>query len=437
MRTQRALGVAMVLVAAASEMKFRRRSAELALSGSVDAQIILELAVWAGVVGLVMSANLRGGRVHGTRIHGLGPGSRLVALICVLGIGSALVTGEPLALVRALQFAAMAAIALVAHHRAEADRDVVELWIALRRATVLFAVAASVATLLWPASPPLGSERFQWFEVHEIATAGMLGIAIVMASSAVFGVPDPWLRSPGRWTTYALVLALLLPLLVLTGSRGAMAGTLVGVATVGVLSRHRARRGVAVLLSTILAGLMLLGFGTAAVVEVAVRGQTAAQLLTLTGRTELFGIAYELFLERPWLGYGFLSGREVFLERVPWAGEAHNMFVEVAISLGLVGLLLYVALFVWLSRVAIGAMFERPTVVGTTMRDMAGLLAFVIIAGGVTSGAAGVPGTQWLAVLAMTVVGDRWYRNRRRTAGTRRREGTRRLLRQPRSMTSA
>ena len=428
----------LVVAAAASELKFRRRSADLALAGSVDAQIILELAVWGLAVGLVLVANLRQGRLDRPAGRTLGPAMRLLALVCALGVGSAVVTGGTLALVRALQFTALTVVAAVAYHRSPKDADVVDLWVSLRRASVTFALGASFITvLLWPGRGGLGVERFHWFEVHPIATAGMLGVALVLAASAVFGIPDPWLRSPSRWAGYGVAVALLATLLVLTGSRGAMGGTLAGVATVGLLSRNPRRRGVALLAAAVLGGLLLLGFGTTAIVEVAVRGQTAAQLLTLTGRTELFGIAYELFLERPWLGYGFLSGREVFLERVPWAGEAHNMFVEVAISLGIVGLLLYVAIFVWLGRVALGAALQRPTAVGTAVRDTTGLLVFVIIAGGVTSGAAGVPGIQWVAVLTVAVVADHWYGRRRQAALARRRRARLLVRRQPDSMTSA
>ena len=428
----------MVTIAAASELKFRRRSADLALSGSVDAQIILELAIWGALVGLILLGNRGRPRAAGAQHRiAMGRAAWIVATICALGVASAVVTGGALALVRALQFAAMAAVAVVAYQRAENDQMLIEFWQALRRGVLAFAAGASVLTMLWPGRGELGTGRFHWFEVHPISTAGMLGIAIVLAMSAVFGTPDPWLRSRGRWIAFAITVGVLATLLVMTGSRGAMAGTLAGVGTVGVLSTNARRRGIAFLVSLAVGGLLILGFGTEAIIAVAVRGQTAAQLLSLTGRTELFGIAYDLFLERPWLGYGFLSGREVFLERVPWAGEAHNMFVEVAISLGLIGLLLYVALFAWLLRVVAGAVVQRPSVVGTAARDCAGLLAFIIVSGGVTSGAAGLPGMQWLALLVTVVVADCWHRARREALGRLEQRAARAVRPQRDSMTSA
>ena len=67
---------------------------------------------------------------------------------------------------------------------------------------------------------------------------------------------------------------------------------------------------------------------------------------TLTGRTQLWAIGWEAWRERPLLGSGFMAfwQSEVFANdrmRVIWAGSAaatlHNVFIDVAVQTGLVG----------------------------------------------------------------------------------------------------
>jgi O-antigen ligase len=64
------------------------------------------------------------------------------------------------------------------------------------------------------------------------------------------------------------------------------------------------------------------------------------ELLSLTGRTRLFTVAYQLFLEHPFFGHGYHAARGIFLEQVHWAGHSHNVWVETAVNTGAVGLIL-------------------------------------------------------------------------------------------------
>ncbi len=70
---------------------------------------------------------------------------------------------------------------------------------------------------------------------------------------------------------------------------------------------------------------------------------------TLTGRTELWDVVWEVFFRQPVLGYGyggFWAGEDVLSARIVAATgwsvpNAHNGFLEIGLDLGIVGVVLY------------------------------------------------------------------------------------------------
>jgi len=60
-------------------------------------------------------------------------------------------------------------------------------------------------------------------------------------------------------------------------------------------------------------------------------------LVGLSGRLDLWSYTLERVMERPILGVGYEAGRYILLEYAPWAGIAHNSFLEVLIGTGVVG----------------------------------------------------------------------------------------------------
>lgn len=72
--------------------------------------------------------------------------------------------------------------------------------------------------------------------------------------------------------------------------------------------------------------------------------------LTLTGRTELWAVVFEMIKQKLWLGYsyggfwrGYDSSAEYVWELVGWnAPHSHSGFLDIWLDLGLVGLLLFV-----------------------------------------------------------------------------------------------
>ncbi len=74
------------------------------------------------------------------------------------------------------------------------------------------------------------------------------------------------------------------------------------------------------------------------------RGESTESLESLTGRTELWAALWESFLEAPLVGHGyFVTSTEGKVD--VWSGpanrSAHNIFLQVAVSTGLIGLGLF------------------------------------------------------------------------------------------------
>ena len=102
-------------------------------------------------------------------------------------------------------------------------------------------------------------------------------------------------------------------------------------------------------MGTILGGLLILGVDDPdAFTQTAMMGREA-ESEQLTGRIPLWEYTMEEISKRPWTGYGFNSyWTEDALDNatyeLEWAvPNAHNSFIEMALSLGLIGVLLLIA----------------------------------------------------------------------------------------------
>lgn len=78
-------------------------------------------------------------------------------------------------------------------------------------------------------------------------------------------------------------------------------------------------------------------------VDVVYGSHQAEQLQTLDGRTELFPVAVRLIADHPVVGWGVDGAREELIRKVPWSGEAHNGYLNVLLSAGVCGGLLFIA----------------------------------------------------------------------------------------------
>ena len=91
----------------------------------------------------------------------------------------------------------------------------------------------------------------------------------------------------------------------------------------------------------------VLGFGAAIVISgvwlgfISLEDRVFFGATTLTGRTYLWGITWDLWKGSPFFGYGTdawsIEWREHF--GLPWAGQAHNQFFDTLITAGVLGVL--------------------------------------------------------------------------------------------------
>jgi O-antigen ligase len=169
-----------------------------------------------------------------------------------------------------------------------------------------------------------------------------------MGYLAAFGIMSVY-ASGFRWTYKLPALFLLLYVLRLTDSRSGSIALLFAVIAMILIKR----RWKACLVALYLAGWTALGYLT--VVNMGarpddllypVRPLLPEDLETLNGRTEVWSLAFEYIRDSPILGIGYYSARFILLPVFYWAGDTHNTWIEILLSLGLFGLLFAVLFLV-------------------------------------------------------------------------------------------
>ena len=76
---------------------------------------------------------------------------------------------------------------------------------------------------------------------------------------------------------------------------------------------------------------------------------------TLNSRTELWTKAFEYIAQQPITGYGYYSSRYLLMKDFIWAGHAHNSFIEVLLTTGLVGMILMCVYLAYVCRVLVSS----------------------------------------------------------------------------------
>lgn len=199
-----------------------------------------------------------------------------------------------------------------------------------------------------------GVERFQgvFFGPHALAAPTALAL-VILASGVVYQ----------RVFTKFIYFSVIGLSLYLTFSRQAYLAALVGIFLTLLLRVGgvvRTRTIVVLILSSVLFGIVAEMKGGVSQ-DVIARGE-GDDVTTLTGRTFIWRAAAELISEKPFLGYGFGAGGAA-LEDYYAAGVAgwrtfntHNGFLQAQLDLGVVGLFLFLCLFLYFIR---GAFFCR------------------------------------------------------------------------------
>lgn len=418
----RAYAFMLLALLTVSEIKLRSRDAELALAARVDGQILYELVAWAAVAGWVLwrfSGSDRG--VLTTFPSRIGPALRVYVLIAVLAVILSVYSMSLLSMVRAGQLAVLSGVVLLLDRDLATGRITIEaVWLWFRRGlwglVIMLALVVAAIPSLTPMKATTGFSRYHWFSTHEIATGVMIAVALVLLAGSALAFPDPWLdRGIGPAVRLAMMGGFGV-LLVATRSRTPLFATVAGLLIMAILARSRRRRAETLLLVGVAVVLILSGVGFQQLTETVARGQSTEQLTSLTGRDEIYRTAWQLFTEQPLIGYGYQSGRSVFLQRIAWGpGNSHSALVDIAISMGAVGLLAYLLLFVRMGRSFAGLLRRRSiTAENLWARELAPLTAMLLLMGITVNGFSGPVGAQPILLAFAVLAADAWWRSTRR-----------------------
>ena len=161
---------------------------------------------------------------------------------------------------------------------------------------------------------------------HALLTADLLAMAIICLFASSLQKIFKAVLMPG-----------LLALFWLTDARGATAGLTISLLALAILKlRRNSARVIAAMLGLTLtvAGLLVFQDRLPALVKPLVTDD----LFTLNSRTELWSKTLTYISAQPLLGAGYFASRYLFIKDFSWAGHAHNSFLEVQLTTGLIGL---------------------------------------------------------------------------------------------------
>ncbi len=404
-----------------SEIKLRTRSADLALSAKADVQILAEVAVW-GIVGCWVVWRLTGvdRRILSSYPSRVGPALRLYTLIAIMAVILSVYSLSALSMVRAGQLAVLCGVALLLDRDLSTGRIAVEaVWLWFRRGLwgVVIVMTVLVAALpsLTPMKVSMGFDRYHWFSTHPIATGVVIGVALVLLAGTALAFPDPWFDRAMGPAVRVVLLGGFGVLLLATRSRTPLFATVAALLILAVLARSRRRRAETILLISAAILLIVSGLGYQQLTDTVARGQSAEQIASLTGRDDIYRAAWQLFTEQPLIGHGYLSGRSIFLERIPWApGASHSALVDIAMSMGAVGLVAYLLLFIRLGM-SFQTLFRRRTMTAENLwaREVAPLAAMLLLMGVTVDGFSGPVGAQPIFFTVTVLAADAWRRSTR------------------------
>jgi exopolysaccharide production protein ExoQ len=403
---RKALAFSFFLVMLA-ETKFRSRDPNALISGNVDAQVVFELFLYGAIL-LFTLVNMNAGQLQH---HTPTLTERILFGYVVLAIISSFWSHDPrITAVRGLQLFILYTLCFLAV-RVLGSQKVLQI---LAGTVIFYVLLCSLIALSipWPSTDTRGVERFSWFSVHPILAAGYTGTAVIFITAEALFAPGSWRRRMMGLPVWLYLIPLGLILLA-TRSRGALIAVVL--AGSALLVRKYVDLWIAGFMGYILLALATLSLGVGLsparavgglldeqhpFIAFVLRNQSAEDFLSVTGRAELWHSVYTMFLDRPMFGYGYSASRNLLIQVLPWAGDAHNALAETLLGLGIVGTAL-----VWftLGRTLLSILLHTSRMAGPATWHQAsilGILLFSLLHSFVGASFGGVPGFEVLLFFA-------------------------------------
>jgi exopolysaccharide production protein ExoQ len=251
---------------------------------------------------------------------------------------------------------------------------------------VLLAILAGIIVLalaslvVYFVNPSFGRMRM-WVGEQQVLSGRLSGLAghpNTVGRLCCFGllvVVHQWQKLKELWRPAPLLtLSLLVITLLLSNSRTSI-GITIALLIIYAFARLRFLPYVIAVIVLALLAFVILDPYMEQIMQMMARSGKADEIATGTSRTHIWAVVETLIAQRPWLGWGY--GSSVFI-MPPYqrfmghvAPHAHNIFLQVWLTTGLVGLVLFI--FACATRLFVALRFQE--------RFVTILLLFVILIG--------------------------------------------------------
>lgn len=325
----------------------------LAEEQSLSNEIAVEIGIWSV---LLLYAGLRL-IADPSRLKNLwGSGGRYASLLLATAVASAINAASPLiTLAWSVKLFAIISLGCVLFDRRDPIGSGRRFVTATYWGLALMLVEFLILGLLSPESAMAWSSTGVWRAGGFLIPSTQLSAVAGMV--AIIALIDILARRSGRFTL--LTLAISLALMLASIGRGGMLATAVAMA----LAITAFRKMHLALCLALISALILLAVPDAidTTWHVLSRGQSEGEIMSLTGRVQLWQTVVELIAMKPLLGWGYVSGgRVALLSAFHWwpATHTHNAFLEMLLALGLLGGLI-LSLLMWKTYASLARYLRR------------------------------------------------------------------------------
>jgi O-antigen ligase len=386
--------------------KFRLRESTDSLEGAVDAQVLMELGLFAAIAAATFAIWLAG---HVARRHLTLAETIILGYAAFAVLSTAWSLAPMLTLVRSAQLGVVALLAMITARVFTPSEGLRRVFTAVAAFVLVFSALAIVFP--FAAGTFVDGEhegfRFAWFAAHPIEVGTLAAIGALGLIATMLFREGVQLRP--MFGTF-IVAILLVAVLGSTAARGPILAFAIALFVLFLMKVDVRLRAALMLAGTaVFAALFVAGPDVQAWLDSAssgngrltytfFRGQSAQDVLELNGRIQLWSDLRPAITNHFFLGHGYLASRAVILDAANWAAAAHNALLQSVLDLGLIGSIGLIAL---LGGGLLGAVRAR-----TQWRRAAlgALVVFLIVNSVSTESFAGAPGFEMFLVFLCAIL---------------------------------